>query len=477
MLNVRRRERLSTPWRHRISPVTRSSVVTMAGAPPESSDDRPDDEGARLDPEELQPDKAHPQDSEATASEASAFNKASLTEEPAASPSEQGVDAPGPRGAESDAPDPVEAAAPDGVIREPDDVDPDTADGEDGEVRRVDADGKPTSITAPERRGKRAALIYNPTKVTPETLRARVSELSAEAGWDAPLFFETTVDDLGDDAARAAIEDGVDGVLVAGGDGTVRAVAETMTDTGVPLSIVPSGTGNLLARNLNLPLTDPDAMIRALLEGEVFAADAGVARLRRPDGTTEEHGFVVMAGMGLDAAMIANTNPQLKKTVGWVAYVDGAARSLVKAKPFRIMYQLDGHRLHSAKIHSILFANCGTLQAGIELIPEASIGDGLMDVAIIQPTGPFGWLGVWRKVAWDNTVLRRFRAGRRVLERRGRDASVHYLRGREIEMATSPAQPVELDGDEFGDVTRILCRTVPGGLKLAVPKGHDTSKL
>jgi diacylglycerol kinase family enzyme len=385
--------------------------------------------------------------------------------------------APGPRGADKSTPDPTEAAAPDDVIRQPSDVEPDTAAAEKGEAVRVDVDGERASIIAPGRTGKRAALVYNPTKVTPATLRARVAELSAEADWDAPLFYETTVDDLGDDATRAAVEGGVDAVLVAGGDGTVRAVAETLTDTGMPLTIVPSGTGNLLARNLNLPLTDPDAMIRATFDGDLHATDAGVARLRRPDGTTEEHGFVVMAGMGLDAAMIANTNPQLKKTVGWVAYVDGAARSLVNAKPFRIMYQLDDHRLHGAKIQSILFANCGTLPAGIALIPGASIGDGLMDVAIIQPTGPFGWLGVWRAVAWDNSVLRRFRAGRRVLERRGRETSVRYLRGVEIETATVPAQPVELDGDEFGEATRIHCRIVAGGLRLVVPKGHDTSKL
>ncbi|MFG6446159.1 diacylglycerol/lipid kinase family protein [Microbacterium sp. P07] len=385
--------------------------------------------------------------------------------------------APGPRGADTDAPDPLEAAAPDDVIRQSDDVAPDSAAAPRGEARRVDADGETTSMAAPERTGKRAALVYNPTKVVPATLRSRVSRLSAEAGWDAPLFFETTVDDLGGDATRGAVVGGVDAILVAGGDGTVRAVAEALTDTGMPLSIVPSGTGNLLARNLNLPLADPDAMIRATFHGDIHSTDAGVARLRRPDGSTEEHGFVVMAGMGLDAAMIANTSAQLKRTVGWVAYVDGAARSLVNAKPFRIMYQLDDHRLHGAKIQSILFANCGTLPAGIELIPGASIGDGLMDVAIIQPTGPFGWLGVWRKVAWDNSVLRRFRAGRRVLERRGRDTSVRYLRGREIETATMPAQPVELDGDEFGEATRIHCRIVAGGLKIVVPKGHDTSKL
>jgi diacylglycerol kinase family enzyme len=184
-----------------------------------------------------------------------------------------------------------------------------------------------------------------------------------------------------------------------------------------------------------------------------------------------------MAGMGLDAAMIANTRPELKKTVGWVAYVDGAARSLVTAKPFRVVYQLDEHRLHSSRVQSILFANCGALPAGIALIPDASITDGQLDVAIIQPAGPLGWLGVWRKIWWDNSFLRRFRAGRRVLERRGRDSSVHYRQGRQIETATAPAQPVELDGDEFGEATRIHCRIVPGGLQVAVPAGHPTASL
>jgi diacylglycerol kinase family enzyme len=98
------------------------------------------------------------------------------------------------------------------------------------------------------------------------------------------LFYETTVDELGDGLAREAIAAGADAVLVAGGDGTVRAVSEAMAGTEVPLTIVPSGTGNLLARNLQLPLADPDAMIAATFEGDVQAIDVGFAELVRPDG-------------------------------------------------------------------------------------------------------------------------------------------------------------------------------------------------
>jgi diacylglycerol kinase family enzyme len=133
--------------------------------------------------------------------------------------------------------------------------------------------------------------------------------------------------------------------------------------------------------------------------------------------------------------------------------------------------------LHSTKVHSVLFANCGTLPARIALIPSASIADGEMDVAIIQPSGPFGWLGVWRKIWWDNSVLRRFRAGRLVLQRRGRDASVRYLRGKVAEAAATQPTSIELDGDEFGEAVRIRCRIAPGALLLALPEGHPVESL
>ncbi|HKT55668.1 MAG TPA: diacylglycerol kinase family protein [Microbacterium sp.] len=316
---------------------------------------------------------------------------------------------------------------------------------------------------------KRAALVYNPIKVDGASLRHKLVQFSRRAGWADPIFHETTVDDLGQDATHRALAEGVDAVLVAGGDGTVRAVSATMMSTGIPLTIVPSGTGNVLARNLKLPLTDLDAVIEATFSGEHRAIDIGTARITRADGTVEDEAFVVMAGIGLDAAMIANTRSHWKKRIGWIAYIDGAARALPNAQPFRAVYQLDSRRLHTVKVHSMLFTNCGTLPAGIELVPDAAIDDGVLDVALFQPTGWFGWVGVWRKVWWDNTVLRRTRAGRRIVQRR-KNTSVHYLRGAAIETAPVSPQPIELDGDEFGEAVRLLCRIVPEGLIVALPR-------
>ncbi|UWF77767.1 diacylglycerol/lipid kinase family protein [Microbacterium neungamense] len=324
--------------------------------------------------------------------------------------------------------------------------------------------------------GSHAALVYNPIKVEQMRLRAALLAHSKQHGWAPPRFYETSVEDPGQEATRAALRDSAAAVLVAGGDGTVRAVSEAMAGTGIPLAVVPSGTGNLFARNLGLPLAGPEAMIEAVFSGFRHPVDIGWVTLVRPDGSSSEHAFVVLAGVGLDADMIANTKAELKRSVGWVAYIDGAARSLPGARPFRILYQVDDGRLHSTKVHSVLFANCGSLPAGIALVPDASLDDGTLDIAVIQPTGPLGWLGLWRKIWWDNSVLLRTRAGRRVLERRGRDASIHYLRGRTAEAAMPTPASIELDGDEFGEAVRMLCRIQQGGLTIVLPPGHDTTR-
>jgi diacylglycerol kinase family enzyme len=313
-------------------------------------------------------------------------------------------------------------------------------------------------------------VISNPAKTEPGRMLAIARHLSRQAGWDEPLSLETTIHDAGRGCAEAALRRGADAVIVAGGDGTVRAVADAMADTGTPLTIVPSGTGNLFARNLGLPLDDPERAMAAAFGPRRRAVDIGRVRAVRPDGTVEETVFVVMAGMGMDAAMIANTRPRLKKAVGWVAYVDGAARSLPRARPFPILLQTDRSRVRSTRVYSILFANCGALPAGIALIPDASVEDGRMDVVLIRPRDWWGWLAVWRRVWWDNSVLRRFRAGRLVLERR-RDQSVHYLRAVSADAGAHPAQAVQLDGEPYGEATRLSCRILPGALLLAAPGG------
>jgi diacylglycerol kinase family enzyme len=156
-----------------------------------------------------------------------------------------------------------------------------------------------------------AAVVYNPVKVDALRLRASVAAAAAAAGWGESLWFETTTADAGQAATRQALRQGASVVIAAGGDGTVRAVAEGLRDSGVAIAIVPTGTGNLLARNLRLPLGNLDVSVALAFEGAERAVDVGVASATRADGTTRDHVFLVMAGVGLDAEMIVNTRPDL----------------------------------------------------------------------------------------------------------------------------------------------------------------------
>lgn len=319
------------------------------------------------------------------------------------------------------------------------------------------------------KRAPLAAVVYNPIKVDVDKLKKSVTDASEAAGWRAPAWFETTEDDPGQGVAESAVRRGATVVLAAGGDGTVRAVAEALRDTGVPLVVLPSGTGNLLARNLDLPLTSLDTAVAAAFTGTDRPIDLGLVEITRIDGSTEEHAFLVMAGLGLDAKMIKNTSTKLKKAVGWLAYIDGIARSLPELKPVRLSYQLDGGPLRSVNVHTILVGNCGVLPGGFLLMPDAKPDDGRLDVAALRPRGPLGWAKVWRKVAWENGVLRKSALGRKIIDLSKDVRDVTYLTAREIRMTVEHPQEFQLDGDEFGEAKTVRAWVDPGALTVRVP--------
>jgi diacylglycerol kinase family enzyme len=319
------------------------------------------------------------------------------------------------------------------------------------------------------KRAPLAAVVYNPIKVDVDKLKKAVTTASETAGWRAPAWFETTEDDPGQGVAESAVRRGATVVLAAGGDGTVRAVAQALRDTGVPMVVLPSGTGNLLARNLDLPLTNLDSAVAAAFTGTDRPIDLGLVEITRTDGSTEEHAFLVMAGLGLDAKMIKNTSTKLKKAVGWLAYIDGIARSLPELKPVRLSYQLDGGAPRSVNVHTILVGNCGVLPGGFLLMPDAKPDDGMLDVAALRPRGPFGWAKVWRKVAWENGVLRKSALGRKIIDLSTDVRDVTYLTTREIRMTVEHPQEFQLDGDEFGEAKTVRAWVDPGALTVRVP--------
>ena len=311
-----------------------------------------------------------------------------------------------------------------------------------------------------------AAVIYNPVKVDVRALKKAVKAAEVASGWDKSLWFETSVADPGGDATASALEKGADVVLAAGGDGTVRAVAEALRGRGVPLAVVPSGTGNLLARNLGVSLDNIPHAVETAFSGDDKLIDLGVVEAERADGSRESHTFLVMAGLGLDAQMAANTNAELKKRVGWIAYADPILRALRDIHSVRVRYQVDGGPQRSATVNTVIVGNCGVLPGGIQLLPEAVIDDGIFDIVAFRPKGFFGWVQIWVKITWENGVLRRSTVGRRIISLSREVRALRYLRGSEFVLRLDRPEEFELDGDPFGEA--IALRTTVDHLALTV---------
>jgi diacylglycerol kinase (ATP) len=152
-------------------------------------------------------------------------------------------------------------------------------------------------VTSVEQAGqsRRCAVIYNPTKVS-DKFHALVEDSLQRNGWSNTLWLETSAEDPGRAMTRQAVTEQVDLVIAAGGDGTIRYVADGLAHSGIPLGLVPAGTGNLLARNLDLPLEEVDA-IEVALDGQLRVVDLVKITV---DDREPEH-FAVMAGIGVDA--------------------------------------------------------------------------------------------------------------------------------------------------------------------------------
>ncbi|MCM3521840.1 diacylglycerol kinase family protein [Curtobacterium sp. P97] len=331
---------------------------------------------------------------------------------------------------------------------------------------------------------KTAAVVYNPVKVDLETLQRTVAEHEQDAGWAETLWFETSEEDPGGGMAKAALDAGADVVAAAGGDGTVRAVAEIVHGSDAVLALLPSGTGNLLARNIPAPIDDLGASVRTIFRGEDRPIDFGELEVEREGGEREQFGFVVMAGLGLDARMLANTNDDLKKKVGWLAYVDSLFRSLRDADAFEFRYRLDGEGNQSVRAHSLIVGNCGMLQAGATLLPDAEIDDGVFDIVVMRPRGFFGWVRIGARVFWENAILRSFRrskigqtqVGKRIATAARDERPLRYIRGQEFVARLERPDEFEIDGDPVGEVVAFKARIDTGGLRVRVAGPQDQTR-
>src|SRR5258705_8171559 len=215
----------------------------------------------------------------------------------------------------------------------------------------------------------RAAVIINPATADVVALRKTMEETLTAAGWSTPMWLETTPEDPGAGMAEAALAAGVQLVAICGGDGTIMACLGTLAGKDVPVALLPLGTGNLLARNLGVPIELADALAVAV-RGEDRRIDLG---------RVGDQPFSVMAGIGFDAAMMADASGGMKKFSGWPAYVVSGLRHL-RDPVMRVQLRIDDNPPMRRPARTVLVGNVGRLQGGPQLLPDAAADHGLPHV-------------------------------------------------------------------------------------------------
>ncbi|WP_336660455.1 diacylglycerol/lipid kinase family protein [Leucobacter sp. USHLN153] len=314
---------------------------------------------------------------------------------------------------------------------------------------------------------ERIGIVWNPSKVSERELRSEWEAAASRVPGPAPevLWFETSAEDAGLSATAEAVTRGCDVVVAAGGDGTIRAVAEALGDSGSPaaeLGVAPLGTGNLLARNVGIPIGNPRAAFARVLTQHATPLDLGRVRFRRADGTEQQHGFVVMVGFGIDAQMIIETDDDLKARAGWLAYVESLGRAAASAEVVKFAMTLDDQETVTEEAHTVLIANCGDIQGGITLVPDATPDDGELDLLVLRANDAAAWLDTMRNFVWQNGLKRMITRA----DTAESTESTDHLRATKVSFELPTPTVFEIDGDEVGEVTAFTVEVLPGALRL-----------
>ena len=284
------------------------------------------------------------------------------------------------------------------------------------------------------------AVVVNPAGAQAEAdvLAEHLDRSGIAASW-----LETTPDDPGVGQTGRAVADGANLVVACGGDGTVRACIQAAAGTDAAVGIMPAGTGNLLARNLGIPL-DPQAACDVFQTGRRRRIDLGYAN---------DEAFAVMAGIGIDARIMRDTDSDAKKRFGPAAYVATALAHL-RDERFTASLLVDGREQWAGRASSILVANHGEVQGGLSIFPDASAHDGRLDSLVATADG----LAEWLRAAW--AVLRDDPAA----------GPIQRFSGVSFVARTTAPVPYEIDGEERDATTEVNFSVVPSAVSILVPK-------
>jgi YegS/Rv2252/BmrU family lipid kinase len=291
---------------------------------------------------------------------------------------------------------------------------------------------------------RRALIVINPLAGSSDVDRVREAMARAASGGlhcdvhvVAPAE-QVTV------AVRAALPGGFDLVAAAGGDGTVSAVASALVHTDIPLGIIPTGTGNILARDLGIPL-DLDTALQ-LLCGPHHTRPLDAIRV-------SQQYYLLSVGVGLSAVMMRDTTLEDKRRLGRLAYVLRGLQALLGFQPQRFTLSVDG-KSSRVRAAEVVVANSSTVGGpSIRWGPQVRLDDGVLDVCIVRARVPPDYF----KIAWS------------LLRRQKKDPRVRFLRAkRSIVINAGRPLPVEADGDLIGQ-TPVQMLVVPAAVRVIVP--------
>lgn len=250
--------------------------------------------------------------------------------------------------------------------------------------------------------------------------------------------------------ARAATAAGYDVVVAAGGDGTVNEVVNGLVGTRTALAALPIGTVNVWVREIGLPL-QPRAAAEALLDAQVRAIDLGRAGGRY---------FLLMAGVGFDAAVTAQVRAHEKRRLGIFAYLLRALDLSWRFRGTNARIVVDGKPMRS-RVLMVVLGNSQLYGGMVKITARASLDDGLLDVCIIKGNSLRG------------APLRLLSI---LLQRYTLDPKIEYHRARTVQIAARRPLPIQVDGDHIGQ-TPMHFEAVPGALYALLPPTLPTDLL
>ena len=318
------------------------------------------------------------------------------------------------------------------------------------------------------------AFIVNPSKPQAEARRLHIQRFCEAKGLNRIRFYDTQLDKDGRVCALEALEDGADVVIAVGGDGTVRTVASAVSGTGHALGIIPIGTGNLFARNMGVPVDDIDAALTVATSHGSRLVDMG--RLTLLDHPEDDHGhaFLIIAGIGFDAAMIDDTNPELKANISWLAYFVGGVKNLFAPK-FRgtlTVTSADGstHTIKNLDFRTVMAGNCGQIPM-FSLMPAASYDDGLLDFEIIDTTGGIlGWANLFGDVVHQTII------GKPEQNPLSTNSTIEQVQGVSAEITLEKPAKAQVDGDMLPETRHIRFSVDHRALIVRVPDASALEK-